>query len=395
VTRFLFVVPPLVGHINPLVGVAAQLRADGHQVGWVGATESVTHLLGGDTEFYPRNSRLPSDIVVRRPPELRGFASLKFLWEEFLVPLAEQMAPLVQAAVDDFQPDVLLVDQQALAGALVAERCGIPWATSASTSAELISPLAGMPKLEAWLAELLGGLRARLGDPAASGDLRFSPHLVLAFTTEALVGKVDGDVRFVGPSISARPDSTDFPWRELDKNRKLVLVTLGTANVDAGDRFLAESVQALGELSDRVQGIVVDPTGTVEPVGDVLIRHRVPQLELLAHCAAVVCHGGHNTVCEALSNGVPLVVAPIRDDQPIVAQQVVDAGAGVRLRFGRTTAGQLRTAIESTLDNPDYAEGARTIQRSFATAGGSGAAARCLVDLASTSAATRTNGLNL
>lgn len=393
-TRFLFVVPPLVGHINPLVGVAARLRAGGHQVGWVGATDSVAHLLGEDSEFYPRTSRLPSDIAVRRPPELRGFASLKFLWEEFLVPLAEQMAPLVRDAVDDFHPDVLLVDQQALAGALVAEQRGIPWATSASTSAELISPLAGMPKLEAWLDELLGGLRARLGDPTASGDLRFSPHLVLAFTTEALVGKVEGNVRFVGPSISARKDSTDFPWQELDKSRKLALVTLGTANIDAGDRFLAESVRALDELSDRVQGIVVDPTGTIEPVGNVLIRQRVPQLELLAHCAVVVCHGGHNTVCEALSNGVPLVVAPIRDDQPIVAQQVVDAGAGVRLRFGRTTAAQLRTAIESTLDDPDYADGARTVQRSFATAGGSGAAAKCLVDLASTSAATRTNGLN-
>jgi hypothetical protein len=28
-----------------------------------------------------------------RPPELRGFAALRFLWEEVLVPLAEAMAP--------------------------------------------------------------------------------------------------------------------------------------------------------------------------------------------------------------------------------------------------------------------------------------------------------------
>lgn len=40
-------------------------------------------------------------------------------------------------------------------------------------------------------------------------------------------------------------------------------------------------------------------------------------------------------MCEALWHAVPLVVAPIRDDQPVVAGQVTDAGAGVRVRFGR------------------------------------------------------------
>jgi UDP:flavonoid glycosyltransferase YjiC (YdhE family) len=49
--------------------------------------------------------------------------------------------------------------------------------------------------------------------------------------------------------------------------------------------------------------------------------------------SAVVCHGGHNTVCEAVAHGVPLVVTPIRDDQPIIARQVADAGAGIRLHF--------------------------------------------------------------
>jgi UDP:flavonoid glycosyltransferase YjiC (YdhE family) len=31
-SRFLFVVPPLTGHVNPARSVADQLRADGHQV---------------------------------------------------------------------------------------------------------------------------------------------------------------------------------------------------------------------------------------------------------------------------------------------------------------------------------------------------------------------------
>jgi UDP:flavonoid glycosyltransferase YjiC (YdhE family) len=88
-----------------------------------------------------------------------------------------------------------------------------------------------------------------------------------------------------------------------------------------------------------------------------------------------VCHGGHNTVCESLAEGLPLVLAPIRDDQPIVADQVVRAGAGVRVRFGRVGAAELREAITAVLDDPRYRAAAAVIQRSFRDAGGAAAAA--------------------
>lgn len=162
-SRFLFVVPPLVGHINPTVGVAARLTAAGHEVGYVGPNAALAPLVGPGAAFYPTDRPLPCFALTGRPPRLRGFTSLKFLWEEFLVPLADGMIPLVDAAVDEFGPDALLVDQQALAGALVAERRDIPWATSATTSAELVQPLAEMPKVAAWLDDLLAGLRHRHG----------------------------------------------------------------------------------------------------------------------------------------------------------------------------------------------------------------------------------------
>jgi hypothetical protein len=86
------------------------------------------------------------------------------------------------------------------------------------------------------------------------------------------------------------------------------------------------------------------------PPGVPVCEHA-PQLELLERgLAAVVCHAGHHTVCESLWHGVLLVLAPIRDDQPIVAGLVVAAGAGVRVRFNRVDAARLGTAIETVLD---------------------------------------------
>jgi UDP:flavonoid glycosyltransferase YjiC (YdhE family) len=374
VSRFLIVVPPLVGHINPTVGVAAELRAHGHEVAFAGAAEVVRALVG---DGYPIHDCAIGDHPAR-PADARGPAALRFLWADFLVPLAEAMVPGVHAAVADFAPDVLLVDQQALAGALVADRLGLPWATSATTSAELVDPLAGLPKVRDWVHGQLAELAARHGDPLVDGDPRFSRSLILAFTTAALAGPAGRDVAFVGPSIADRPDA-DFRWPAGWDTA--VLVTLGTANAEVGERFLTACAQALAERP--VTAIVLDPAGVLgaQPP-NVLVARQVPQLALLPRISAVVCHGGHNTVCEALWHGVPLLVAPIRDDQPIVADQVVAAGAGIRLRFNRASSAQIGTAIDTVSTEASFRDAARTVGESFRHAGGAQAAAKALAHLA-------------
>src|SRR6185436_20489781 len=107
----------------------------------------------------------------------------------------------------------------------------------------------------------------------------------------------------------------------------------------------------------------------------VLVVPQVPMLELLPHLDAVVTHGGLNTVCEALAHGVPLVVAPIKGDQPINAAQVEAAGAGLRVSFHRSGHEKLRAAITAVLDDPAYRVAAKGIADSFAAAGGAPAAA--------------------
>jgi MGT family glycosyltransferase len=385
-TRFLFVVPPLVGHTNPLLGVAAELTGRGHRVAWAGYGDQIRRLAGEDAEVY--ETAMP-DTGLRRPAKLIGPAAFRFLWEDFFAPLAELMAPGVDSAIREYAPDVIVADQHAVAGALVAERHGIPYVTSVSTSAELTDPLSSMPKVDAWLKGIFASLRERFGDPDRGDDPRFSPHGIIAFTGRALLG--DGPLpwdglHLVGPAIDQRAPQCDFPYGELDPQRRKVLVTLGTANLDTGGRFLGEAVEALESLRETVQGIVVDAGGVLEGQKEqleraaresgLLVRDYVPQLELLPHLDAVVCHGGHNTVCESLWHGVPLVLAPIRDDQPIVSGQVVDAGAGVRVRFNRVDAARLAAAVESVLDpTGGHRAAAEKIGRSLRDAGGAQAAA--------------------
>lgn len=366
--RVLIVVPPLTGHVTPLRAVAAAL--DGHEVAWCGPEPLTSFLTGADV--FPAGRSDPFD-VGRRPADLRGFAALRFLWQRYLLPLADAMAPGVRAACQQFGPDVILADQQAFAGPLVARELGIPWVTSASTPTELADPLRGLPKVAEWIRGLERDLCLR--HDVTPGDLRFSPDLVLAYTTPELTGTpCTPSVRYVG-SVAAAPSTVDLDWLGLD-GRPLVLATLGTANVQSGTRFLSECVDALAAIPE-VQGLVVDPTGTLRS-DKVLLFQRVPQVPLLRRASAVICHAGHNTVCESLAAGVPLILAPIRDDQHAVAQSVVAAGAGVRLRFDRARAEHITLAVSTVLATPGYTATARRLRGSLTSAGGAVAAARHL-----------------
>ncbi|MEJ7731317.1 MAG: hypothetical protein WKG00_19145 [Polyangiaceae bacterium] len=172
--RFLFVVPPLTGHTNPTVSVARALEARGHEVAWVAHPRAVRPLLPEGARLFELDDHVPTERWEAKSAEsraVRGLAALKFLWEEFFVPLARAMRPGVADAVDRFQPAVLVVDQLALAGALVARQRSLPWATVSTTSAGLVDPLAGLPMVRKWLDDQLAGLEREAGlAPAAEPD---------------------------------------------------------------------------------------------------------------------------------------------------------------------------------------------------------------------------------
>jgi MGT family glycosyltransferase len=382
-SRFLFVVPPLAGHVNPAAGVADAIAERGHELAWAGSEARLRPLLGPDAMVYPTGMR------PHRGRSDTGTAAVKSLWEGFVVPFARFTMPAIEKAVEAYRPDVLAVDQHALAGALVAQRHGLPWATMCASSMELTEPFRKLPKVDAWIHGHLAALRAEAGLAGDEHrDLRFSPYLVLAFTSKALTGDppFPGHFALVGPALSARPAGSAFPWDRLDPGRRHVLVTVGTLAEDiASDStdFYVRAVEALRPLGDRVQAIVIAPQAAIpDPPEHILVAPRVPVLDLMPHLDAVVCHGGLNIVCEALAHAVPLVIAPIRHDQPINATQVAAAGAGIRVRFARVRPDQLRAAVAAVLHDPAYRAAARRVQDSFAAAGGAGAAAERLESLA-------------
>lgn len=395
-SRFLFVVPPLAGHVNPTVGLGRALAGQGHEVAWAGSELHLRPLVGDSATVFTTGAK------VLRDQGGQGLAAVKSLWQGFVVPYSRFSAKAVDGAVQGFAPDVVVVDQHSPAGAIAAHRHAVPWVSLASSSMESGRPLRALPKVEAWITGLLKALWSASRLPETEFvDPRFSPYLVLALTSPALVdpaqfgaGSADGAspadrTVFTGPLLGDRPAGPAFPWERLDPARAHVLVSMGTLAEDISAHFHERAAAALHLAGDRIQGIVSGPPETTGdyPDGTILLP-RVPILELMGRGAidAVVCHSGQNTVCESLAHGVPLVVAPIRHDQPVVAAQVARAGAGVRVSFRRADAQALRKAVETVLDDSSYRAAAERVKAQFALDGGVRTAADRLTGLARSAA---------
>ncbi|TFC24956.1 glycosyltransferase [Cryobacterium sp. MDB1-18-2] len=136
-------------------------------------------------------------------------------------------------------------------------------------------------------------------------------------------------------------------------DRPLVYVSFGSFLSVRGD-VLARVADALNGLSVRV----ALATGSTDPVelGRIpdawLVRGFLPQVALLGAADLAVTHGGNNSVTEAMTAGVPLLVLPFSTDQFAGAEGVETSGFGLSLAPNTATSLELRAAVLSVLGLP-------------------------------------------
>ena len=380
--RILFTVPPLTGHLNPALAVADALQRQGHVVAWAVHAAALADKLPATAILYPLDDQA-AFALGGLSPQVRGLESVRLFFEDYALPMARAAWPHLQQAVHDFQPDVLVVDHQMLAGALVARQSGRPWVSLVSTSASILRM---SETLDAWVAAQMAALQQDLlPAPLRVERPDFSPHAVLVFSVRELLAANavmwPAPYHFVGPVRGSGRRHIDFPWTWLRPGRPLVLVSLGTVSRDRDTRFFSVMMQAARDLP--LQMVLVAPESLqAEAPDNVLVRAYVPQIDLLTRAAAVICHAGHNTVCEALAAGLPLGLAPIRDDQPVIARQVIDAGAGLFIKQGKVSPAMARQALLRLLEDAALRQRAQALGDILRAQGGEEEAARQIVAIA-------------
>ena len=391
--RFVFIVPPLTGHINPTLSIGAVLLHRGHEVAWISLDRSLEARLpeGGqlllieyaENDQQKQESEKYLDLITKKI--VYGIDSIKFLYEEVLIPLNRHSYEGILDLLSQFKPDLIITDHQMFAGAIAATNADIPYVTSVTAPAA-IKVMDELPKIHEWEVSQIIALQKEFG-MIREDSIACSELLTMVLTSKAFFGEMNlpEQYRFVGPVIHKRTEKISFDWEKLEqrKNWPKLLVSIGTTFDHEHKKSFFEKVVEAFDGSEMTVVVVSDPDLFAEWPENFIVQRHVPQLELLPHLDAVVCHGGHNTVCETLTAGLPMVVVPIAYDQSHVAGRVLRVGAGVRLNFNRFKAKHLQESVAEILNNWSYREASIKIGDSFRKAGGTETAADLLVELSS------------
>lgn len=332
-TRILFCVIPEKGHLNPYIGPAQALQALGADVAFHAAADISPQLrAAGIDRFVGPQASPPGDTHrgAAFAERIRDAAWLRQWIKSLLVDAAADAIEPLRTTIRDLQPDVVAIDPMVYAAAIACELEGVPWAAvSNSLNPALPDDLdSELLRTVRWLAPARAALFARHGmTPSCRGCDVLSPHLTVAFTTEALVGSIPG-VELVGPSLprAARGDEVPFPWDWLDPARPLIYVSFGSQIYyqpalfrSVIDAIADQPVQLVASASDLDLG---------PAPSNVLIRPYVPQLELLRRASVLITHGGANSVMEAIACNVPILIAPLCNDQFHQVHFIERAGIG-------------------------------------------------------------------
>lgn len=354
--RFLFSAHPAVGHLQPVVPTARELRRRGHEVrvatarSFRGAVRSLglePMVAGVDWSRANPESAFPA--VAEVPPAERYSWILRHVYTDAA---ARRTTSDLMAALPSWRPDAVIHQQMELGSLLAAELLEIPHASYGFGQGLL-------PSDRRLATPAIAPLRAELGlepDPDLISGFRFlrlefAPASYLA--PEAVRLPTTHHIRpEVGEYQPAGLPPADVPELE----RPAVVVTLGM-NYNRTPGIFEAAIEALaGEPVSVVVtvGANRDPAELGPLPRNVRAVRYVPLSRLLPQADLTICHGGFNTVIAAVGAGTPLVLLPIDSDQPVQAARCVELGLGRSIDAGKLSPEGIRREVRTVLGDPRY-----------------------------------------
>lgn len=378
---------PTHGHVAPKLAVVEELVRRGERVVYYSTERSQARIVATGAEFRPY--AYPYAAFDPTPPTEGLFSDMARLLK-----LSQQMLPGLLAELQELKPDYLLLDSKSVWGSLAGQILNLPAVTLSVVFAlhpDLVTADYLTPRLyggapEDVLRRALVHLHSYM-EVAQEVDQCYQtrcPNLVeflgnpqplnIIFTSRhfQLAGEhFDERYQFVGPSIGARTEPTDFDIAQLG-TAPLVYISMGTVFNELPD-FYRACFAALAELPCQVVmpiGRNLDRQALGEVPANFVVCTYAPQLQLLERTALFITHGGMNSANEGLLYGVPLLVVPQRGDQYMVAGRVAELGAGLPLFPHEVTPERLRGMVAHMLAEPSFRQQAQQVGQSLHDAGG-------------------------
>jgi UDP:flavonoid glycosyltransferase YjiC (YdhE family) len=379
--RLLICSTGLAGHFNPLVPFIEAARERGDELFVVVPPSlardvdelGVTHYLSDPPD--PTKSK----DLWRRAARLPHAQAARLLDGEFFGRLStEAMLETVESACDVFQPDLIIREPCAYAGAVVAKRRGVAHAQVAISTART-----------EWSVIGLVGLTLDDFEPGMEKVLRETRYL------SRLPSSLDPSpfprtLRYREDEV---PEFTE-PGRWSQGSGPLIYLTFGSVagGLDTARSAFTFAIEAVAGLDARVlvtTGRGFDQRLLGEVPSNVFVESWVPQASVFPFASMVLCHGGSGTTYGALAAGLPIVFVPMFADQRTNARLITVAGAGVIVEVGSKSepgfraieasdVPRIRAAVLEVLAKSAYPLAAQVIAEEIAS---TGSARDCLEEL--------------
>jgi UDP:flavonoid glycosyltransferase YjiC (YdhE family) len=352
------------GHFGPMIPFAHALLRDNNEV-LVTAPRSAADMVadaGLDHHPIPDPPAEGRQEIFARARTLGDDEANALVVGDLFIGMDTPAAyPHMLQVIERWQPDVVLHDISDFAAGLAAEAAGVPTANVAITAG------VHMRSLGETIAAALDEVRAQLGlapDPQLE-RLSSTPSFTLlpAQLEDPATAAVTEPLRFRVPE-PRRPRPLPDWWSGDD--RPLVYLTFGSVapTMDYFPGLYRLAIDALSALPARLLvtvGRERDPADLGPTAPNVHVARWIPQVDVMPHAAAMICHGGSGTVNMGLAAGVPMVVVPLFADQPYNARRVEEVGAGLALE--PSDFARLPDAVRAVLADRSYRESAGVIAR--------------------------------
>lgn len=301
---------------------------------------------------------------------------------------------LIIAELEADRPDVIIVDEIALAGRLASWKLDIPmvmmftsYAANDHFSISRFWPV--FPDdhpARAAAFELARQVQAEYGGPLIDIYEIFEGIGELNIVTQPKsfhpAGNTFGDnFFFAGAQIA--PRANDGTWQAPDNGKPLLYTSLGSL-FNNWPEFYTMLFEAVKDLDINILcslGNTLKPEDLGEIPANVTTMAFTPQLEVLAKTDYFITHAGTGSAMEALYFGVPCLCVPQMDEQVFTAGQMVKLElASASLTREQVTAETLRAGILELINNPKYKANAQAMADEMHNYGGCERAAQAVID---------------
>ena len=397
-THFAVLTPPYAGHLNPMLALARGLVDRGHAVTFVAQADVGREIADPDIGFCAVGARThPPGRLARMTARLGGTTGL-FGIRGVIRDMADTTQMLcedVPDALKRIHADAVVADQTEPAGGLVARHLDLALVSVAN--ALLIDREPALPPaFVGWgFDDTPWGVQRNLGGYRVADWIMRPMSEVIGRRARAwgLVGiETVEDCLSDRLEISQSVQGFDFPRRtpppalhhcgpfrrpeghawQAEAERLNIFCSLGTLQGARLPIFhaVAAACRSLDLALTIAHGGRLDTAEMASLPGAPRVEDFVPQRAVLRTVAAVVTHGGLNTVLDALAAGVPLVVVPLAFEQAAIAARVARSGSGIVVPRGRFTWRRVAAALRQVLDDPGFRARAEALRDEIAAAGG-------------------------